>query len=112
MMQPVLKDCGCTPTAYDGGSTALIHSPNCEKYPEQGLTGEQRRDWKAQCRAIKSLHPVLARPPRIAPIIPFPVVKDTWHLDSPTCGCTRCLSGDGIVLAKHKPAPVRPKGGI
>jgi hypothetical protein len=110
MMHPQLKECGCTPTAYSGGSTALVHSSRCARWPEKDLTKDEYREWKAQAKAIATLHPVLARRPAVEKVVPFPLPKEYWHLDSPTDGCERDLRADGIKVAKHKSAP--PKAGI
>jgi hypothetical protein len=110
MMKIVLKGCGCSPTAYSGGSTALVHATRCRKYPEAGLTEDEYKEWRAQAKAIATLHPVLARRPAIEKIVPFPIPKEYWHTCGPSDGCDATLRGDGIPFAKHKSAP--PKAGI
>lgn len=110
-MRYPLRDCGCNPTAYSGGSTLLVHNPECPKYPERPLTREELIEWKAKVKAIATLHPVMARRPEVERLYEPPRPPDVWHTCGPTCGCEESLKGDGIPVAKHKRSR-RPKAGI
>lgn len=71
--------CGCVPTAYDGGSTTLVHGFGCAEHPEgTKLTGAEV--------ALTRGHPAAKPPP--ATLRPAPEAtytgrprrtREVWH---------------------------------
>lgn len=97
-----LRECGCSPTAYDGTGGPIVHSQLCEVAPEKPLSQDELRQWKAAMTAWESGHPSRLPPVRANPVISFPIPKTSFHTCAPGCGCRAHLGGDGIPFARRR----------